>query len=316
MIAVKEVRFTLPHIELAGLDYGLEEAEPVLALHGWLDNAMTFARLIPKLQEMRIVALDFAGHGFSQHKPAGTIYQLWEAAFDVLAVADSLGWKRFSLLGHSMGAIIAAIVAAIRPEAVKQLMLVDGLAAFSHPAHNFPELLGKTLQGLVKSSQKRSMMVYSSIDEMIKKRQQGLVPISYEAACYLMKRGVTAVDGGYVWASDSRLMIQSPIPLTEDAAWSYVEAIQCPTCLILANKGLWINNKDFMQRLAKTSFQVEVLEGKHHLHLDAEHSAQAVADCFNNFSVQSNTVKKTVTELDIKQANTVVSTDHESILKG
>lgn len=281
----KEVCIKLPYIELAGIEYGDEHGEPVLALHGWLDNAMSFARLAPKLKGMRIIALDLMGHGFSGHKPAGTGYQLWEAVFSTVAVIDKLGWQKCSLLGHSLGAIISVMVASIRPDLVKQLMLVDGLVAYYKPAIDFPSQLQQAMVGFARSiSQQRTVKVYDSLDAMIKKRQQGLVPISYEAASLLMERGAKQVDGGYCWRSDSQLMIPSPFPLTEDAAWSYAEQMHCPTNLVLAKQGLLIDNKDFMQRLtALQNCKVDIVEGGHHLHLDSEQSAQVVADSFNSF---------------------------------
>lgn len=283
----KELRIKLPYIELAALEYGDEQGEPVLALHGWLDNAMSFARLSPKLKGMRIIAIDLMGHGFSGHKPAGTGYQLWEAVFSTVAVIDKLGWQKCSLLGHSLGAIISVMIASIRPDLVKQLMLVDGLVAYYRPARDFPNQLQQAMLGFARSiAKQRTTKVYDSLDAMIKKRQQGLVPISYEAATMLMERGAKEVAGGYCWRSDSQLMIPSPFPLTEDAAWSYAEQIQCPTNLVLAKQGLLIDNKDFMQRLAALQHcKVDIVEGGHHLHLDTEHSAQAVADCFNDFFI-------------------------------
>lgn len=284
----KEIQIKLPHIELAALEFGNKNGEPVLALHGWLDNAMTFAKLAPKLQDLHIIAFDFAGHGFSQHKPLGSVYQIWEAVFDTLAVANALGWQRFSLLGHSLGAIVATMVAAVRPEVIKQLLLIDGLVLYAKQPAEFPSQMQTTLYGLAKSLHKKGSKVYSSLDEMILRRQQGLVPINYESASYLMIRGAKAVENGYVWRSDSNLMIQPPIPLTEDAAWSYAESIECPLCLVLAREGLWYRDKRFMQRLAVIDSQLQVLDGGHYLHLDSEESAQQIANIFQKFLLDNN----------------------------
>lgn len=115
---VEEVRLSLPHIELAAHLFGPEDGLPVIALHGWLDNANSFARLAPKLHGLRIVALDMAGHGHSAHRPAGAGYALWDYVYDVLQVAEQLGWKRFALLGHSLGAIVSLVLAGALPERV------------------------------------------------------------------------------------------------------------------------------------------------------------------------------------------------------
>jgi len=93
----------------------------VIALHGWLDNAASFSHLAPLLPGLRIVALDQAGHGHSSHRAPGSGYQLWDYALDVLLVADQLGWQKFALLGHSMGAIVSLLLAGAVPERISRL---------------------------------------------------------------------------------------------------------------------------------------------------------------------------------------------------
>src|SRR5512137_909861 len=93
---------------IAGLQWGNPAGEPTFALHGWLDNANTFNRLAPRLPELNLIALDFAGHGRSSHYPQGAHYHGLFDIQDVLAVADQLGWQRFNLIGHSMGAGISS----------------------------------------------------------------------------------------------------------------------------------------------------------------------------------------------------------------
>ena len=143
---VEEVRLSLPHIELAAHLFGPEDGLPVIALHGWLDNANSFARLAPKLQGLRIIALDMAGHGHSAHRPTGAGYALWDYVFDVLQVAEQLGWKRFALLGHSLGAIVSLVLAGALPERVTHLGLIDGAIPPTGTADNAAERLGMALQ--------------------------------------------------------------------------------------------------------------------------------------------------------------------------
>jgi len=70
--APREVAFQVFGRTMAGLQWGDPAGEPTFALHGWLDNANTFNRLAPRLPELNLVALDFAGHGRSYHYPVGT----------------------------------------------------------------------------------------------------------------------------------------------------------------------------------------------------------------------------------------------------
>ncbi|HAQ28042.1 MAG TPA: alpha/beta hydrolase, partial [Pseudomonas sp.] len=123
----EEVRLRLPHLEVAAHLYGPEDGRPVIALHGWLDNAASFSRLAPLLNGVRIVALDLPGHGLSDHRPPGAGYNIWDYAHDILQTAEQFGWQRFSLLGHSLGGIVSVLLAGAMPERIERLALIDGV---------------------------------------------------------------------------------------------------------------------------------------------------------------------------------------------
>ncbi|MEZ5601350.1 MAG: alpha/beta fold hydrolase [Candidatus Competibacteraceae bacterium] len=97
----EELELQTPYLRLAARAWGPLDGVPVLALHGWLDNAASFDALAPLLPNTRLVALDLTGHGRSEHRPAGVHYHFVDFIPDVVAAADALGWNRFALLGHS-----------------------------------------------------------------------------------------------------------------------------------------------------------------------------------------------------------------------
>jgi pimeloyl-ACP methyl ester carboxylesterase len=276
---VEEVRFNLPHIELAAHLFGPEEGVPVIALHGWLDNANSFARLAPKLEGLRIVALDMAGHGHSGHRPVGAGYGLPDYAHDVLQVAAQLGWEKFSLLGHSLGAIVSVILAGSLPQRINRLALIDGLVPPTGEADHAAERLGTALLAQLSQSEKRKP-VYAEMDRAVEARMKGLVAVSREAAELLAQRGLMPVPGGHTWRSDSRLTLASPVRLTRAQAMSFVAAVRCPTQLIVAEDGMLARNTELLSSLP---FDVRHLPGGHHLHLNDEAGARSVADCFNRF---------------------------------
>lgn len=281
-LGFEEVRLRLPHIELAAQIHGPEHGMPVIALHGWLDNAASFARLAPKLSGLRIVALDFAGHGHSDHRPPGASYALWDYVHDVLLVAEQFGWQRFSLLGHSMGAIVSLLLASTFPERVERLALIDGLIPPTTEADAAVNTLADSLRAQLALPAKRKP-VYPSLERAAQVRQRGVGLVSFEAAELLAQRGLMPVPGGYTWRTDNRLTLPTPLRLTRGHVRAFVAGLSCPTKLLLAEHGLLAHRDGLDELLAQTAISVERLPGGHHLHLDDEQGAQLVADCFNPF---------------------------------
>ena len=280
-LVFEEVRLSLPHLEVAAHLYGPEDGKPVIALHGWLDNAATFSRLAPRLEGLRIVALDLPGHGHSEHRPAGAAYNIWDYAHDVLQVAEQFGWQRFSLLGHSMGAIVSVLLAGALPQRIERLALIDGVIPYTGEADSAPKKLGAALEALLAVDEKRKP-VYANFVQAVEARMKGVGAVSREAAELLAQRGLMPVPGGYTWRTDARLMLPSAMRLTRAHALAFVAQVACPTTLVLAEQGL-MNEPELVKLIDGFPFDVQRLPGGHHLHLDDEAGAEAVAAVFNAF---------------------------------
>jgi pimeloyl-ACP methyl ester carboxylesterase len=190
-----------------------------------------------------------------------------------------MGWEKFSLLGHSLGAIVSVIIAGALPERINRLALIDGLIPPLGEPEGAAERMGAALQAQLTQSSKRKP-VYQDMDRAVEARMKGVVAVSREAAELLAQRGLMPVPGGYTWRSDSRLTLASATRLTRTQALSFVNAIRCPAQLVVAEEGMLAQNKAL---LASVPFEVTALPGGHHLHLNDEAGARAVADCFNRF---------------------------------
>lgn len=97
-------------------------AKRLLLLHGFGGSGEDFAEWLPRLASLgwQAEAPQFPGHG-SVAPP----YSLGDFAGFVLQLADSLGWDRFVLLGHSMGGFVAQLVALQAADRLDGLVLMD-----------------------------------------------------------------------------------------------------------------------------------------------------------------------------------------------
>ncbi len=263
---------TLSALEWPGRDDD-ETAEPVLALHGWLDNAASFSPLSAYLKRP-LLALDVSGHGHSDHRPDGVVTHLVDHVRDVLAVVDQLGWKRFTLMGHSMGAGIACLFAAACPERVSRLVLIEGLGPPSTDGKDVASNLRKALDDSVSLAGKRKP-VYPHVEDAIEARTKGFGGLNHASSALLSERGLMPVEGGWTWRADSRLRLTSFLRLTEEQVEGFIRAIKAPTCLIIGEQGMGGNGM-FDHRLGWLNGATIVrLPGRHHLHMEAPDSVAA-----------------------------------------
>lgn len=287
----EELTLEVNGLKLAARAWGDPTGQPVLALHGWLDNAGSFAALAPLLPGLRLVALDLAGHGRSDWRPPAANYDFVYWLPDVLDAADALGWTRFSLLGHSLGAAIAACATAVAPERVERLALLDGLGPLVSEANETPARLAAALKER-KQARRLRPPVYTDTAQMAERLLGAITGLDARAAELLLVRGTRAVTGGSTWSHDPRLRTRSLLRLTEAQVHAFLRALRCPVLLLRAEQGWPVDVEQATARLACVDqLDRRVLPGCHHLHLvDPEPVARALADFFSAARPQQSDV--------------------------
>lgn len=117
-------RVTGDGIELA-FGYWPGRGTPLVALHGLTASYVCFYGLAERLAGRKpVFALDLRGRGDSD-KPAGP-YGMKQHAADVAAAMHAMDLGPSVIVGHSMGAFVAAALAAEEPQLVAGLVLIDG----------------------------------------------------------------------------------------------------------------------------------------------------------------------------------------------
>eukprot|EP00128_Syssomonas_multiformis_P008683 Colp12_sorted_trinity150504_noHs@31169 len=222
---------------IAAKRWGPLGGKRVLALHGWLDNAGTFVPLINLLpSNLHIVAIDLPGHGQSSHRTHGS-YHFVDWIADVKHVVDALGWKNFSLLGHSMGASVSTLFSGTFPSMVEDLVILDGHTPFTRAGEGVPEALAESITANAILSQKKPKQ-YANFEEAVDRLMDSNKDLSREAARTLLQRGtVMTADGKYEFSHDLRLRGPSPIRLTDEMVRAFCNRITarilCVNCKLL-----------------------------------------------------------------------------------
>lgn len=258
-------------LTLAGKHWENSDGLPTLALHGWLDNANTFDRLAPYLNELNLVALDFAGHGRSDHRPPGVHYSTLLDIQDVLGVANRLGWEKFRLLGHSMGASVASELAAVFPERVESAILIDGFAATGGVSQE--ERFDQNREAIERMLAPAKMPRAFPDTDTMAQRVTEATDQSMAAARVLIERGHQSIEGGVTWRTDPRIRFPTPMRYTIEQVDQLIPRTTSPALLLVATEGdKWYQSEITQRERSHPNLTVKYLSGPHHLHLEPEHS--------------------------------------------
>ena len=101
-------------------------APVVLCLHGLMRNSRDFEDLAAHLAaRYRVIVPDVRGRGMSARDPNFNNYQIPTYVGDLIPLFTGLGCQRVSIVGTSMGGLMAMVLAATQPRLVARIVLND-----------------------------------------------------------------------------------------------------------------------------------------------------------------------------------------------
>ncbi|MDG1751897.1 MAG: alpha/beta hydrolase [Thalassotalea sp.] len=275
----EEVCYSLPEIDLHGISKGDDNQPIVLCLHGWLDNAASFIPLMNELNNYQIIAIDWPGHGHSDHRGQDAHYHFIDYVYDLLLLFEFNQWDSIDIVAHSMGGMIASAFAAAFPEKVNSLTLIDSIGFISAKSEETTEQLRNGMLSRLKLKGKRKP-IHPNLESAITARRS-VSDLTYDDAKLIVERGSLTLEAGITWRADSRLRNTSPYRLTFSQAKQFIKDITTLVQLIYGDKGI-----EFVE-LGLThygplfkQFTAHKLHGGHHIHMEQAKKTASIIESF------------------------------------
>jgi pimeloyl-ACP methyl ester carboxylesterase len=224
-------------LRLHYVDWGNEQAPPLVLVHGGRDHARSWDWVARDLRrDWRVLAPDLRGHGDSSWAIGGH-YTLSEFVLDVAQLIDIIGAPQVTLVGHSLGGAVSIQYAAVYPERVHKLVAIEGLGP--------PPALADRLAGRaswqriadwikqVREFSARQPRRYPTVEAAAKRMLEENSFLSEEQAHHLTVHGIRRnEDGTYTWKFDNYVRVFYPQRYDVGETRELWGRVSCPTLLM------------------------------------------------------------------------------------
>ncbi|KAH8373960.1 hypothetical protein KR200_004882, partial [Drosophila serrata] len=279
----QDVKIPAPWGHISGRWYGNRTERPILAIHGWLDNLGTFDRLIPLLPDyIGVLCIDLPGHGRSSHIQPGMFYSVLDYVYIIPLIMKEYGWRKVSLLGHSLGGVLSFMYTSLAPNTVDMVISLDKLLPLSIPKES-EHMAQKMEKHLVEENRQVGGHLheppsysYTQLCKLLAKGSSGSV--TPELAKHLLHRQVTKSQlypDRFFFSRDGRIKFYNITPLSIGLGEEMARRIQRkPYLIIKGSKSIHLPLdlcKGTMSILGQNNphYEFYELEGTHHIHLHA-----------------------------------------------
>ena len=225
----------------------------MLLLHGLTCHLGYWLRVEPLLDGVRVVALDFRGHGLSEH--AGS-YGYADYERDLVSLLDRLELDDVTVAGHSLGGYVA-LLAATRSERIGRLLAIDVKSDWTEDDAAFAE-----------RSREATQRVEPEREPLLGRLATSVSPSALDAdeLELLAERAIEPVDGGWRFRWDRRVLATEPVD-----PFAFLGGVRCPAH-VMAGSESEVMPPERARRFtdAIPGGTVEIVDGAgHHVELDA-----------------------------------------------
>jgi pimeloyl-ACP methyl ester carboxylesterase len=169
---------------------------PVVLLHGLTCNSDYWLRVVPLLDGPRVIALDFGGHGLSEHRDS---YAYVDYESDLLWLLDKVGLDGIAVAGHSLGGYVA-LLAASRTDRIASVLAIDVKSDWTDADAELAE-----------RSRDATQRVEPERAALVDRLSRTLPPVSSDELELLAQHSLETVEGGWRFRWDRRVLAAEPV---------------------------------------------------------------------------------------------------------
>jgi len=261
-------------LRLHYVDWGNPGAPPLLLVHGGRDHCRNWDWVAAALRrDWHVLAPDLRGHGDSQWSLSAN-YTISAYIYDLAQLIHQQELAPVTIVGHSLGGMIALRYAGIYPEFVRKLVAIEGLGMTPRRvAERRRQSVDERVRRWVdeqRSLAGRLPRRYAAIEDALARMQEANRHLSPEQALHLTQHGVNQnEDGTYSWKFDNYVRLDPPYEMTRAEIEELRGRIACPTLLVYGRES-WASNpaEDGRARHFRTAKIVSVDGAGHWVHHD------------------------------------------------